>query len=107
MLQPGLPAWSALQRRQQSAHNAGDAHASAPAQEEEGRLPAPHCEADAAKLLALADRINAAAEEKAEVDEKVLKALAYTAAGELSPMAAFFGGVVGQEVRALLPLRRP
>ena len=77
------------------------------AQEEEGRLPAPHCEADAAKLVRMAEGINASSAEKAGVDEKVLQALAYTAAGELSPMAAFFGGVVGQEVCTWLLLLGP
>ncbi len=33
----------------------------------------------------------------AELDSKVVESLAHTAAGELSPMAALFGGIVGQE----------
>lgn len=69
-------------------------------QEEHGRLPAPHCEADADTLLALCKSLNEAAAEKAEIDEKVIRTLAYTAAGDLSPMAAFVGGVVAQEVSA-------
>ena len=35
---------------------------------------------------------------QAELDYSVLEKLAYTAAGEVSPMAALFGGIVGQEV---------
>lgn len=34
-----------------------------------------------------------------ELDEGVLRKLARTAAASLNPMAAMFGGVVGQEVR--------
>ncbi len=36
---------------------------------------------------------------QAELDEAVLRKLARTAAASLNPMAAMFGGVVGQEVR--------
>ena len=35
---------------------------------------------------------------QAELDEGVLRKLARTAAASLNPMAAMFGGVVGQEV---------
>ncbi|BDA45843.1 Ubiquitin-activating enzyme E1 1 [Coccomyxa sp. Obi] len=67
-------------------------------QAEFGRLPAPHNEEDATKFVSIAKKLNETAADKAEIDEAVLKALSYTASGELSPMAAFFGGVVGQEV---------
>lgn len=33
-----------------------------------------------------------------ELDEGLLRKLSFTARGELNPMAAMFGGVVGQEV---------
>ena len=33
-----------------------------------------------------------------EVTESVVRTLAHCASGELNPMAAMFGGVVGQEV---------
>jgi len=36
--------------------------------------------------------------EKIEVDEKLIKELSYQAQGDLSPMAAFFGGLAAQEV---------
>jgi hypothetical protein len=49
------------------------------------------------------EKVNEAAKDKVDIDADVLKVLAYTAAGELSPMAALFGGLVGQEVRALVP----
>lgn len=49
-------------------------------------------------MLALADKVNDAAATKADLDRDVLRKLAHGAAGELNPMAAMFGGVVGQEV---------
>ena len=48
--------------------------------------------------MELAEKINEAAEDKAEIDADIVKKVAYTAAGELSPMAATLGGIVGQEV---------
>ncbi len=75
-------------------------------QAEAGRLPRPHNEKDAEKLLALAEKANEAAKDKAEIDADIVRKVAFTAAGELSPMAATLGGIVGQEVRGLplLPL---
>ena len=70
-------------------------------QTEEGRLPQPHNEEDALKLLKLAEKINEAAKDKAEIDADIVKKFAYTAAGDLSPMAATLGGIVGQEVKLL------
>ncbi|PRW20689.1 Ubiquitin-activating enzyme E1 2 isoform A [Chlorella sorokiniana] len=63
-----------------------------------GRLPEPGSEAEADELVAQAKSINDAAADKAELDEGVLRKLARTAAASLNPMAAMFGGVVGQEV---------
>ena len=74
-------------------------------QSEAGRLPRPHNEEDALKLVELAEKVNAAAKDKAEMDADILKTFSYTAAGELSPMAATLGGIVGQEVRP--PARAP
>ncbi|PNH08804.1 Ubiquitin-activating enzyme E1 2 [Tetrabaena socialis] len=57
--------------------------------------------ADAAKLQALAEGVNAALPAAAKVecvDAAVVAQLAHCAATEISPMAAMFGGVVGQEV---------
>ncbi|PPQ85075.1 hypothetical protein CVT26_005164, partial [Gymnopilus dilepis] len=59
---------------------------------EHSRLPRPRNEEDAAILVALAKEINN------EVDEKVLKELAYQATGDLSPINAVIGGFVAQEV---------
>ncbi len=47
-----------------------------------------------------AQELNAALPEasRASVDEGVLRVLAHNATGQLSPVTAMFGGVVGQEV---------
>lgn len=67
----------------------------------EGRLPEPGSPGDADAVVAHARRINdaaAGAAKAADLDEAVLRWMALTARAELSPMAATFGGVVGQEV---------
>ncbi|KAG5913312.1 hypothetical protein E4U61_007104 [Claviceps capensis] len=63
-----------------------------------GRLPNPMDDDDAAVVLGAAKKF--AAEEKLQIefDEKLLKELSYQARGDLSPMAAFFGGITAQEV---------
>ena len=66
-------------------------------QAEQGRLPSPHDAADAAALVQYARKLHAAQAGKASVNQELLEKLAYTAAGELSPMAAIIGGCVGQE----------
>ncbi|KAH7624317.1 hypothetical protein Ndes2526B_g00502 [Nannochloris sp. 'desiccata'] len=65
-----------------------------------GKLPAPGSSADAEQVISLARGINDAShsENKAEIDEGVLRWLALTSNAELNPMAAIFGGIVGQEV---------
>lgn len=68
-------------------------------QAEQGRLPAPHDGADAAALVQYARKLQAAQASEASVNQELLDKLAYTAAGELSPMAAIIGGCVGQEAR--------
>jgi len=68
---------------------------------EKGHAPRPGSAEDADDLVALAEKVNAAAPEAVkleQVDEKVVRILAANAQGDLSPMAAMFGGVVGQEV---------
>ncbi|KAL6886278.1 hypothetical protein HDV57DRAFT_490091 [Trichoderma longibrachiatum] len=64
----------------------------------EGRLPNPMDEKDALIVLEAAKKF--AADEKLEIDidEKLLKELSFQARGDLSPMAAFFGGIAAQEV---------
>jgi len=63
-----------------------------------GALPVSHSETDAAEVFQLAQEIAASSENKPELDEKVIKELSYQARGDLSPMAAFFGGLAAQEV---------
>lgn len=65
-----------------------------------GRCPRPGDKDDASAILEIAQSINSTAAEasKANIDEKVLAHLANTWIAELNPMAAAFGGVVGQEV---------
>ncbi|GLC36229.1 E1 ubiquitin-activating protein [Pleodorina starrii] len=69
---------------------------------EAGRPPRPADAADAAKLQSLAEQVNAAlpagAAKLEAVDGGVLAKLAHCASAEINPMAAMFGGVVGQEV---------
>ncbi|KAF8665805.1 hypothetical protein AX16_000249 [Volvariella volvacea WC 439] len=55
-------------------------------------LPRPRNDADAAEIVELAKKINA------DLDEKVVKELAYQATGDLSPVVAVIGGFVAQEV---------
>jgi ubiquitin-activating enzyme E1 len=65
-----------------------------------GRTPKPGDRGDADAVIEIAKRINdqAAQESKVDIDEKVLAHLASTWSADLNPMAAAFGGVVGQEV---------
>lgn len=63
-----------------------------------GRLPDPGSEADADELVNIARGINDISPATAELDESVLRWLALTSSAELNPMAAMFGGIVGQEV---------
>lgn len=63
-----------------------------------GHLPRPHNDHDAqvvigsTKLYAQKEGIDV------EIDEKLIRELSYQAQGNLSPMAAFFGGLAAQEV---------
>lgn len=66
-----------------------------------GRLPAPNSPADAEELLSIAHEINnggPVANKVEKLDEDVLRAFARGSSVEISPMAAMFGGIVGQEV---------
>ncbi|KAJ3153574.1 SPS-sensor component ptr3 [Geranomyces variabilis] len=63
-----------------------------------GELPRPRNEQDAAEVLAFARKLNESAKEKAELDDRLIKELAYQARGDLTPMAAVIGGLVAQEV---------
>ncbi|KAK1317591.1 Ubiquitin-activating enzyme E1 2 [Acorus calamus] len=67
---------------------------------EVGRFPVAGSEEDARKLIALANNINESSGENRvdEVDGKLLRHFAFGARAVLNPMAAMFGGIVGQEV---------
>lgn len=64
----------------------------------ENRLPNPMDDNDALVVLGAAKKF--AEQEKIEVefDEKLIKELSYQATGDLNAMAAFFGGIVAQEI---------
>lgn len=63
-----------------------------------GRLPSPMNEEDATIVLEAAKKFAEQENLDAKVDEKLLKELSYQAMGDLSPMAAFLGGIAAQEV---------
>ncbi|KAK7957112.1 uncharacterized protein PG986_006334 [Apiospora aurea] len=82
--------------RPQQLHVAFEAlHAFTQAQ---GRKPRPMNEEDATVLLASAKAFVEQQKLEVELDEKLIKELSYQAAGDLSPMAALFGGLTAQEV---------
>ncbi|AMD21564.1 HFL292Wp [Eremothecium sinecaudum] len=67
-----------------------------------GQLPKPMNEDDAKQLVSFAKEI-AAQQPKViakdvDIDEKIIKELAYQARGDIPGMVAFFGGLVAQEV---------
>lgn len=68
------------------------------AEKHNGELPRAHNDEDAKEVFQITKEINEKSEEKAELDEKVITELSYQARGDLSPMAAFFGGLAAQEV---------
>ncbi|KAI4256740.1 MAG: hypothetical protein LQ352_001981 [Teloschistes flavicans] len=63
-----------------------------------GHLPRPHNDTDATQILDLTKGLAGEGEDKVELDEKLIRELSYQAQGDLSPMAAFFGGLAAQEV---------
>lgn len=68
-------------------------------QAQHGALPKPWDRADAAALIALAQKINGEAKFKVDrVDERLLTQLAFTSRGALVGISAFFGGLVAQEI---------
>ncbi|KAK3073152.1 E1 ubiquitin-activating protein [Teratosphaeriaceae sp. CCFEE 6253] len=68
------------------------------AEQHKGDLPRAHNDADAAEVMKLAQEIAGTLEDNPELDEKIIKELSYQARGDISPMAAFFGGLAAQEV---------
>lgn len=63
-----------------------------------GRLPRLMNEEDAIVVVASAKAFLEAEKLDVEIDEKLIKELSYQAQGDLSPMAALFGGLTAQEV---------
>jgi len=61
-------------------------------------LPRPRNEADANELFAIAKEFAATMTDKPELDEKLIKELAYGSRGDVSPIVAVLGGTVAQEV---------
>ncbi|TAQ87534.1 hypothetical protein B7494_g4141 [Chlorociboria aeruginascens] len=66
--------------------------------ESHGYLPRPQNKQDAAVVIGSAEAFIKQEKLEVEVDEKLLAELSYQAQGDLSPMAAFFGGLAAQEV---------
>ena len=55
-------------------------------------------QADAEEFVKLAKEVNDKSGAKCELDEGLLKEVAYGAAGDVCPMAAVIGGITAQEV---------
>jgi len=68
------------------------------AETHKGVFPRPHHDEDARKVLDIARQIAKANDDEVELDDELITELSYQAQGDLSPMAAFFGGMVAQEV---------
>lgn len=63
-----------------------------------GRLPRPMDEEDAAVVLGAAKKFAQEEQLELELNEELLKELSYQAMGDVSPMAALFGGITAQEI---------
>ncbi|KAI9675169.1 MAG: E1 ubiquitin-activating protein [Trizodia sp. TS-e1964] len=68
------------------------------AEQYNGIFPRPHNEDDALEILKLTQSLVQQEEGQIDIDENVIRELSYQAQGDLSPMAAFFGGLAAQEV---------
>ena len=64
----------------------------------EGAMPRPHEDDDALEVLGIATRLAKESHGEVQVDANLIRELSYQARGDLSPMAAFFGGLAAQEV---------
>uniref|UniRef100_A0A674PNQ0 E1 ubiquitin-activating enzyme n=1 Tax=Takifugu rubripes TaxID=31033 RepID=A0A674PNQ0_TAKRU len=70
-------------------------------QKKHSHLPTPWSQADGDEFVALAKELNSSLTGSAkveELDEALLKKLAYVSAGDLAPINAFIGGLAAQEV---------
>nr|XP_022332288.1 ubiquitin-like modifier-activating enzyme 1 isoform X2 [Crassostrea virginica]XP_022332289.1 ubiquitin-like modifier-activating enzyme 1 isoform X2 [Crassostrea virginica] len=66
---------------------------------QKGQLPRSRCKADADEFLKIVKTINEKSPAKVdELDEDVMREMAYTCRGDLCPFAAIMGGVAAQEV---------
>jgi ubiquitin-activating enzyme E1 len=63
-----------------------------------GNWPRPHNKSDAEEVLKITREMAKDAGVEIELNEKLIIELSYQAQGDLSPMAAFFGGLAAQEV---------
>lgn len=65
-----------------------------------GRYPGAGSEEDARKMINLVNQMNEELKDGKidEIDEKIVRSFAFGARAVLNPMAAMFGGIVGQEV---------
>ena len=68
------------------------------AERHNSELPRPHNDEDAEEVLKLAESFSGEGEDKVELDKKLINELSYQARGDLSPIAALFGGLAAQEV---------
>ncbi|KAL8916502.1 MAG: hypothetical protein Q9208_008480 [Pyrenodesmia sp. 3 TL-2023] len=66
--------------------------------EKHGRMPRAHNDEDATQVFQITQDLAGKTQDKVELDEKLIHELSYQAQGDLSPMAAFFGGLAAQEV---------
>lgn len=74
----------------QALHTFAEAH--------NGLLPRPRNEEDATQVWRAAKEIATGQSDRPELDEKLIKELAYQARGDVSPMVAVYGGIIAQEV---------
>lgn len=63
-----------------------------------GDLPRPHHDGDASEVFKHARTVATELNKELDLDKNLLRELSYGARGDLSPMAAFFGGLAAQEV---------
>jgi len=63
-----------------------------------GEYPRSHNDEDAKKVFEIATKLAKENGEEVELDSKLITELSYQARGDISPMAAFFGGMAAQEV---------
>ncbi|KAI9096953.1 ubiquitin-activating emzyme E1 [Phlyctochytrium arcticum] len=63
-----------------------------------GSLPRPRNEADAQEVLNIVKELNSKALETTEINDDLIKELAFQAQGDLAPINAVIGGLVAQEV---------